>query len=320
MEQIWPTVDKANQEAPAFAKVWKNKIAIARESKPFPRAGKGSIQRHATVQLYEPEITALYSNESFSNDLERLPRQATPFETREFVRKALRLALPSLDENISDDTNIFDLGVDSLSVLALTTTITHGLQSDDGSRDLPITLAPRDVYDNPTIIMLASRIYSKMHRKDSVQEEVRTREEVMTDIIKKYTADMPKAAGTPMSESAADEVVILTGSTGSLGTYTLYELISSPTVTKVYCLNRSEGAESRQKSAFENAGLPVDFRKVTFLHTDFARAQFGLSDTVYNELLNAATTFIHNAWSVDFNHPLEGFEQTHIAGTRRVVD
>jgi thioester reductase-like protein len=114
--------------------------------------------------------------------------------------------------------------------------------------------------------------------------------------------------------------VILTGSTGSLGNYILQNLIASPDVSGIYCMNRSAGAADRNRKSFEERGATPDFAKVTFLQTDFAKDNFNLPQEIYDELLRSADTFIHNAWAVDFNKTVASFEDTHIAGTRRVID
>jgi thioester reductase-like protein len=129
----------------------------------------------------------------------------------------------------------------------------------------------------------------------------------------------------PLKRAAATRplknTVLLTGSTGSLGSHVLETLLKRPDVEHVYCLNRSDDAETRQKHAFEKYHGPVvDFSKAEFLQADFSKAGFGLADAVYARLLSSVTVFIHSAWSVNFNHSLPSFEETHIAGTRHVVD
>lgn len=115
----------------------------------------------------------------------------------------------------------------------------------------------------------------------------------------------------------------MTGSTGSLGTYILHSLLSTRSVSKLYCLNRSD-AEHRQKKCLKEKGLALDAKdwksKVEFLHVSFGDVRFGLSETKYDELLESVDAIIHNAWMVDFNHPIESFEETHIQGVRRFVD
>lgn len=117
--------------------------------------------------------------------------------------------------------------------------------------------------------------------------------------------------------------VVLTGSTGSLGTYLPSELMERPQVSKIYCLNRSGDARHRQQCSLERDGLhvPVDMdSRVEFLQANLAEASFGLQKSKYDELKTTVDTIIHNAWQVSHKHRLEAFEQRHVAGVRRLVD
>ncbi|KAG2030446.1 hypothetical protein BDR03DRAFT_1017128 [Suillus americanus] len=57
--RVWPDVEEANNEAPAFSRIFKEMILVTRSDKPMPRAGKGTVMKKATVELYEVEIDAL---------------------------------------------------------------------------------------------------------------------------------------------------------------------------------------------------------------------------------------------------------------------
>lgn len=126
-----------------------------------------------------------------------------------------------------------------------------------------------------------------------------------------------------MSASALQprkHIYILTGSTGSLGSYILIELLNSPDVEHVYCLNRSADAADRQRKTFEDRRVNLNLRKATFIKANSGEDRFGLSHETYQMLLRDVDIFIHNAWAVDFNQALQTFEDVHIAGTRRCAD
>ncbi|KAF4310078.1 putative nrps-like enzyme [Botryosphaeria dothidea] len=316
LTELWPAIEKANKEAPAHAQVWKNKIAFTKKEKPFVRAPKGSIVRRSTVNLYSEELDALYASEGFDEQLGRLDKNADLPTTRTFIRKAVKFVVPLFKDEHSDDQDIFDLGVDSLQVMALSSALSHALKTEAGDRGAAVV--PRDIYGNPSVSKLAAAIVSKRSENEEDKPSV-PREQIMAEMVKKYTSDLPKTA-SPLPALPEKQTVILTGSTGSLGNYILSDLIASPSVAHVYCLNRSDSAATRQAQSFEERDAPTDFSKVTFLRTDFSQARFGLDQETYNKLAAEATIFIHNAWAVDFNHALTSYEPTHIAGTRRVVD
>jgi thioester reductase-like protein/acyl-coenzyme A synthetase/AMP-(fatty) acid ligase len=318
LEQIWPVVERANEKMAAHGRVWKSKVAIASPQKPFQRAPKGSIMRRKTNELYKSEIDALYSNEGSAELLGQIGVDADETTIREFVKQAIRLALPKIPEQFNDEgyeADLFSFGIDSLQVLALANTIGHSLPKKEGSRDA--VFKPRMVYSNPTIDALTKAISNILHGEAANGTPTKSREQNMDEVIKKYTQDLPSPI--EYNPRAENHVVVLTGSTGSLGNYLLEGLINNPAVERIYCLNRSD-AQSRQKQSFEDRGSKPDFSKVVFLQTSFNKQNFGLSDKVYSELQASVDIFIHNAWAVDFNMGLESFEETHIAGTRRVID
>ncbi|EME42311.1 hypothetical protein DOTSEDRAFT_73214 [Dothistroma septosporum NZE10] len=309
LDQIWPLIEKANSEAPGHGRVWRSKVAIAKRDKPFKRTPKGSVIRRQTVELYKAEIDALYSNEGTDEAVGKLPAGSDLNATKDFLRKIFKVKELAIPESASDDDDIFSFGTDSLQVLALSSTLSHAC-----SEGRELTVSPRDVYGHPTINGLAHFLCN------GGQDNQVSREESMAKMVEKYTHGLSRKRAPAGIKRPEKHTYILTGSTGSLGNYALQQLIASPSVEHVYCLNRSADAESRQKQTFQERGAPTDFSKATFLQSDFSKDQFGLKDDVYETLLDTVDIFIHNAWAVDFNKTLQTYESTHIAGTRRCVD
>ena len=316
LDILWSHVEKANAAAVGHGKVWKSKVAFAKRDKPFRRAPKGSIMRRATVELYGPEIEALYSNEESDEKLGRLEKTADLPTVKDFVRRAIVLTMPIIEGDLPDDADMFSLGVDSLQVLALSSTLSHALPREDDA-----SVPARLIYSNPSINSLAEMLRTKLTGDAGSKEgpsEI-SKEMKMADMVEKYTKGLPSWKHHE-AENRTYKCVILTGSTGALGTYMLEGLLNDPHVERVYCLNRSSDAEARQKQRFENWGIHSSMAKARFLQTDFSKEHFGLPEPQYVELLRHANAFIHNAWPVDFNLTLESFEKTHIAGVRRVID
>ncbi|KAI7236964.1 acetyl-CoA synthetase-like protein [Hortaea werneckii] len=317
LDTMWPKIEEMNNASPAHGRVWRSKVMFTKKEKPFKRAEKGSIMRRMTVALFEPEIEALYSDEASEKQLGKLDLSAGLPAAKSFVRKALKLAGVGLPEDGDDDEDIFAYGVDSLQVLAISSKLSHALST----KDKKMTVSARTVYANPTINSLAAAMIGEENGQHANGTAAISREERMARMIEKYTRDLPDSSSlTAPSPSPEKHTIVLTGSTGSLGNYILQELIDSSQVAKIYCLNRSGTAEDRQRESFQRRGIAADFSKVSFLHTDFGKDQFGLHDRVYDELLQTVDVFIHNAWAVDFNLALESYEGTHISGTRRCVD
>jgi thioester reductase-like protein len=104
---------------------------------------------------------------------------------------------------------------------------------------------------------------------------------------------MPAITLTVTADAAM--TVILTGSTGSLGSYLLDSLVHQQDVRKIYCLNRAEdGGRSKQKTESGDRGLDTAGwgERVEFLHVDLSQPKFGLSSQKYVQLLQETTHII----------------------------
>jgi hypothetical protein len=143
-------------------------------------------------------------------------------------------------------------------------------------------------------------------------------------MIGKYTLglDGGKRFSGPLLPEA---VVLLTGTTGGLGSYFLSQLLQDAAVNRVYAFNRPSSSGTsleRQMSAFADRGLDVALLaspKLVFVEGDAAESGLGLPKDKFEELKAAVTVIVHNAWRLDLNAPIKTFTP-NIAGTRNLVD
>ena len=139
----------------------------------------------------------------------------------------------------------------------------------------------------------------------------------MEKLRTKYTVEWNRSGQV----SRDGNTVILTGSTGSLGSYLLHSLMRQKNVKKVYCLNRTADGAKRQAEVSTPRGLSTNWPKdrVQFLQVDLSEPKFGLKPEQYQELLSQTTHIIHSQWPVNFNYGITSFE-AHIRGVRRLID
>ncbi|KAJ5650094.1 uncharacterized protein N7484_003817 [Penicillium longicatenatum] len=317
VQEIWPTVQAANQTIAAHGRVMKSRIGIAPRGKSFERTPKGSVQRRSVLRNFENEINQIYQS-GLEEDLDSLlPESLDRASVLNYTREIISQILEKPDVSINQD--LYSLGLDSLMTMQVAKVLQRGVEHLQ-KKVKPGSINPQTIYSNPTVELLAGVISNIVEGRS---QETVPRDERIQKMVEKYTNDLPEADHKVPTLSASPSTVILTGSTGSLGTYLLHNLLENPAISKVYCLNRS-GAEERQKKGLEDKGLLVNANdwvsKVEFLQASFGEAHFGLSEDKYEELLGSVDTVIHNAWKVDFNHSLESFEETHIKGVRNFVD
>ncbi|CAK7211993.1 putative NRPS-like protein biosynthetic cluster [Sporothrix eucalyptigena] len=319
-DSLWPYIDQANRDAPAHGQLHRDYILLAADNKPFALAGKDTVLRAVTTKMFAGEVDALYEAQaSAATTRGDLPR--VDFTNATTIRETLRVLLTRIlnfkDTTISDDDDLFVAGLDSLSVIRVVSSLRASLE--ESGTELLSSVSLGFVYANPTIDKLATAV-NQLVRTDQQTTADKSDEDIMQDLLEEFTRDL-SIRPRPTSVSHDLSCVILTGSTGSLGSYLLDTLLSNPSVRKVYCLNRSANARERQEAGARTRGLLQDLSspRVEFLHADLSKPRLGLSDANYNKLLGEATTILHNQWPVHFHLQIASFAP-HLRGVRHLVD
>jgi thioester reductase-like protein len=329
IDMIWPVVDEANQKAPRFCRIPKSLIYFVPTKKPFSRAGKGTIQRQVTVRTFSNELRELYVAAEQGLLVEGLEFER-PYDrdsTRAFVKS---LYSQTLDvERFSDEEDVFELGMDSLQVAIAIQKIRATLRSQHLEVH-PGDLNAQLIYSSPTVNKLSDTLHSLIksggcpHQNSSVNAS-HERFNHLKQVLDRYLIGLPTKLIPVNRKDVGSFNVVLTGSTGSLGSYLLATLLSSPKVSKVICLNRSKDSEKRQKDSHKSRGLIVSWdgaekQRCEFLTADLSKSDFGMDDRTYGHLVSETAAIIHCGWKVDFNHTLDSFEKTTLAGMRNLID
>ncbi|KAI0517475.1 putative NRPS-like enzyme [Xylaria bambusicola] len=293
IEKVWPSVDEANRSAPAHARIDKSLILVA--TQPFIRSGKGTIQRAANVVQYTDDVDKLYANADVSA-ASALTTDATDVNA---LMRLIQDTLRSMEgvSGTDENTNFFDSGMDSLRALQLVRVLRKAVGSPK--------LALSTVYQNPTPRQLATAIAS--NSSDRFDQKIRDQ---LLDTYRGLLHEIPKLPGTTSTEEEGPVDVLLTGSTGTLGTSILAALLYNPKIRHIFCLNRAEdGGREAQFKRFAAANLETDTIdcRVKFLHADLTDPKLGLTETTYADLCSRVKIVIHNAWPVNFNLNLLAF-------------
>ena len=315
IQDIWPTVEEANRCCPAHARISKSKILILDPDRPMLRAGKGTVQREGTLRLYAGEIDALYDSDTQDQDRGQHTDGvdgAVSIPSLEDAVKTLRALVADVTSwsHFGDDTDFFSAGMDSLQTLRLGAAIRSSFRTP--------SISPAVIYKNPSVNLLATQLCRPLqhttagdvegNRTAAVASLLLQYEEKIDQIASK---GLPPPSQTPETMPAA-EVVLLTGSTGTVGSFLLNRLLADSRVSHIYCLNRTHDSLSLQRTRNLQRGLPCNFPpdRVTFLTADLAKSHLGLDDDLdtYTTLLDRTTQIIHTAWPVDFNQPLRLFQ------------
>lgn len=320
INDVWPLIEQANKQTVAHGRIVRQLVAISDPNLPFSLAGKGTVQRTQTVHLYKEYIESIYerADAAVSNaSIDISSQQALASSIKELLQNKLEI------DQVEPTSDFFSIGLDSLKVISMAKMLQAGLEKSGIEFD-PNIVATRSIYSNPSVELLSSFIFRSISKSDGESDkEAEFNEQqikAMEDIVAKYTQNLPERNDAQRDPNETDQTVILTGSTGSLGSYMLDQLINSPRVCKVYALNRgTDGGRSRQDGISLNRTLSRDFSKVEFLGSDLSEPNFGLEPTKYEEMLSSVDRIVHNAWPVNFNMPIASFEP-FICGVRHFVD
>ena len=316
IEQVWPTIEEANKDAPAHARIVKSHVLLTHPQKPMLRAGKGTVQRSGTLRLYADDIESLYTDaDTMSADAEshglgtvsRLDESAV----YQFIKKSV-LSITKWPD-LADNENFFTLGMDSLQALLIVREFRRGLA-------IP-TIALTTVYTNPSLTALTDAILRfSRHAQESKTVQEQARHRMMGAFLKEYKEKIDQIPISPTAvQETPNRVVILTGSTGALGSHILYTLLANP-ITHIYCLNRATDSLALQEQRNQSYGLEtqLDARKVTFLTANLSQENLGLQQETLHKLMSTATHIIHNAWPVNFNLSLPAF-RTQLDGLVNLI-
>lgn len=294
---VWPIIKTANEQAPGHAKLARDRIVIAHPDKPFSRTSKGTVRRGPTLELYKDEFDEMYARaDNNVADGDSLTADQLNYQSLYELVKTSFQEVARMEE-VSDDADFFAVaGVDSLQILTLRRKLQRRLSPDVLGGSL---LTSRLIYENPTVRSLSKALFDSFaahttNGNTSPSEPVT--DDPVQQLITKYISDLPQRSQKylPPVVETKRKVVVLTGSTGSLGSYILDNLMNREDVHEIFCLNRSGTAKERQSASNARRGLRTDFdaRGVHFLHSDLGKLSLGLHDDDYRYLVGNATHII----------------------------
>ncbi|TVY83631.1 Non-canonical non-ribosomal peptide synthetase FUB8 [Lachnellula suecica] len=306
-QQIWPSIEIANVKAEGFSQIQKEMVEILEPCADYPATDKGTMIRLASYRKFEDLISSVYDRfESGAGSEGRIKLSLSIEELKSYLARlfATDLNLPHLTE----DSDFFDAGVDSLQAIKARSILKREL--DLGTSDLDQNV----VFENPSIGKLAAHVFA-LRTGEVVEQEDEI--QAMSELIRKYSffehhPQRPK------------EVVILTGTTGSLGAHILAQLLQNDNVNRIYCLvraNSPEAALDRVLSTLAAKHLPFkNISKIMALPASLDRPDIGLESGLLDDVRRSLTKIIHSAWAVNFNLQIRSFEKQHIQGVSNLLN
>ncbi|KAG9246422.1 hypothetical protein BJ878DRAFT_574050 [Calycina marina] len=315
IDSIWESVLRANSLMDAHGQISsKSVIIIKAAEKSIPLSDKGQPQRKAVYELFGGEIQLVY--ESLGSQTEGLEVELDIDNSEVGLRALVRSCLPphSKDADWADDEDFINLGMDSLQATRLRRALGASLRKMQHAvfckKDLPADF----IYSHPSISQLSKALTDQANG----QHTELNRGEIMNALALKYTS------------AVASAVVLITGTTGNLGSHAVQALGDNPAVKSVICFIRAETLESREPRALEkrqkNAWTARNIElsetasaKVKYLPWSPGKDLLGLSQDEFWQLAGEITHVFHGAWPMDFKMKVTSFEP-QINSVQSLVD
>ncbi|KAF8682432.1 Sarcoplasmic/endoplasmic reticulum calcium ATPase 3 [Rhizoctonia solani] len=331
INQIWPFVELANSNTSTHSRIAREAIIFSETSRPLPRTPKGNVARAAALKLYANDITRMYAQLGQGSSLTSLGAPASWDDVEGVQFWLTRCVTHLLGRQLDPYDDLFQQGFDSLTATLLSGVLRRALS-------LPPSIEPhivaekvtqQSIFNHPSILQLATYLVQLTNNSTSCSPSA-PETSTMQTMIARYTQNMKVRHNDPdwpLTGSEPIESVVITGTTGSLGSHILAQLLTNERVKRVWAINRPRRDSGvpvieRQRISFEDKALPIvllSHPKLTFLECNLNENQLGLSNEDYELIQSSATTIIHNAWQVDFNWNLQSFEP-NVQGTRYLVD
>ena len=314
VDSIWPVILDANTEVDQHACVTtKAAILVKPSQKTIPLSDKGTPQRKEVYSVFDSDIRSVYDR--MQNGIPGIsPWSVEPKNLRKSLRELVQSCLPPYikPEMWEDEDDFFQLGLDSLQATRLRRSLDQPFRKSSRSAPYSGGLPLDFVYSHSSIEKLIEAYEDPTEVGSSSDAKIK----IMFDLFEKYMFFSERGISV-----AGEHTVLLTGTTGSLGSHLLQVLSKHSRVSHVVCLvrpepkdsegNLSEAAMSAQRKALGDRKVELStdtWSKVEVLAWQPGVHRLGLAEHDYYRLASSITHIFHGAWPMDFRMKLWSFE------------
>lgn len=174
VQKVWPIVEAANENMPAYGRLSKSMVRVLPADTSYPRTDKGTVIRQAFYRNFKNLIDATYDQE----DIAAGTLDLSGPELKAFIRKAVLEMLPFTEEDVTDDSDLFGLGMDSLQATRLRSVLVQHININGAKLGLNVA------FEYPTINALAQHLQSL---RSGIEDGAQSVEKLMESLIGKYS-------------------------------------------------------------------------------------------------------------------------------------
>lgn len=155
------------------------------------------------------------------------------------------------------------------------------------------------IYAYPTITSLSRRLIDIYADPDTL-EVSEDHLDTIQKLIGKYTFEYVLRSSTANVDNKR-AVILLTGSTGHLGSHIMASLLRDPQISMIYTLNRFHvkglSSRDRHRNRFIEEGLDatlLDSTKLIQIEGDYEKENLGVSEVLYTEVCSVRLVEINS--------------------------
>ncbi|CAZ82948.1 unnamed protein product [Tuber melanosporum] len=276
------------------------------------------IMRQTTLEIFEEDIRRAYREYELGGLLGQRLRRDDVKKLEEFVRSVVVEAIGEkalARKPLESTADLFRYGIDSITAAHIRNQLLKGVEIN-----VPM-MSQYVVYEQASIAgagRIAEYIFAGGEGVMGPEDREVT---LMVQLVQKYDAvDTSWVFAKIMVESEArNEVVLLTGATGSLGRQVARQIVTErPEVTKLYCLCR-KGSKAKMEALISELHRISSYSRGLSISSVVANLDLdGIEPSTY-DCLREVTIIIHAAWSVGLLAPLSSFERPDISSVQQLL-
>nr|POF15330.1 non-canonical non-ribosomal peptide synthetase fub8 [Quercus suber] len=330
VEIVWRYVLEGNRSMDGHAQIT-SRDALIVTSAPIPRTDKGSVARKEVESKFAADIASVY---------ERLqsPQQngdsifLDQSQIQQHIRQLVHECLPEHKRNRQwdDDTDIFELGIDSLQCIRLQRALEASSNRWQETSSTRKSLQRNFPYQFNTVASMTAAIQSPGDHITPV-----LRQDLMRLQLQRFTRSAIDHLPRP---AATGNRVLMTGSTGSVGAHVLEQLCHDTRVERIICLVRQGSSEGNDGDVLNKVSVPPlqvrqqeanaryrislsdeDWSQIEFLEWTPGAEVLGFNQEILTYLAKSITCILHCAWPMDFNRSVTSFEP-HVHAMRSLAE
>ncbi|GAM21371.1 hypothetical protein SAMD00019534_045460 [Acytostelium subglobosum LB1] len=274
--------------------------------------GSGKYSRNHLYQFYKERINTMYDTiDSIQVGLRDDSNNGGLVET--YLRQILGVDSQQASDIDMSKLTFTNIGGDSLGAIRLSNLLKEKAN---------ITVSPAFILNNNNNL----ETLAKMAKENMGEVDVQTsfidwtKEMMLDDTIQINGKSLAPLNGTTGNN------VFLTGASGYLGSFLLYELLSQQGVDKVHCLVRGTSSMEEAKDRLINL---LNKYKLSLTEQQASRIipvlgcldqpLFGLSIDAFTQLANQVNLILHNGAVVNMVIPYPNMKATNVLGTQEII-